>query len=254
MEHFVKVTSKKLTYIGYLGLLGLVLDNPLLYLLFIFFMFGFIEPFCHNDMRIFFQSIQQIWGMCYTPTVYMFRLPSKENYTCKRDYILPFIGKWTVVNGGVDKELSHSCGVLPQRYAYDFIVTDDEGNFLTGDKASLQSYYCYGKDIVAPADGEVIKVCNHHKDSRVDGVNVYCDAPDIAGNCIIIRHSKREYSMIAHIMQNSINVNEGDTVKQGEIIAKCGNSGNSSMPHIHLQVQSGKIFFCPPGYRLHLVA
>ena len=39
----------------------------------------------------------------------------------------------------------------------------------------------------------------------------------------------------------------GDTVKQGEVIAKCGNSGNTSMPHIHFQLQSGKNAFLSAG-------
>lgn len=251
MERFIVATSKKLKYLGYLGLLGIVFDNPLLYLFFIFWwcgaIKGFAEAFRDNEMRIFLQSLYQIWGMCYTPIVHKFRLPSKKNYNCTGNYILPFTGKWTVVNGGVDKALSHSWGILPQRYAYDFIISDDEGKFTTGDKSLLESYYCYGKAIVAAADGKVVKVCNHHRDSRVDGENVYCDATDIAGNCIVIKHNEYEFSMIAHIKPNSITVNVGDAVKQGEVIAKCGNSGNTSMPHIHFQLQSGENIFLAAG-------
>jgi murein DD-endopeptidase MepM/ murein hydrolase activator NlpD len=53
--------------------------------------------------------------------------------------------------------------------------------------------------------------------------------------------------MIAHLMPNSVTVNIGDTVKQGEVIAKCGNSGNTSMPHIHFQLQSSKDIFLSAG-------
>jgi murein DD-endopeptidase MepM/ murein hydrolase activator NlpD len=174
-------------------------------------------------------------------------LPSKENFICKVDYILPFLERWTVVNGGVGKELSHSWGIPTQRYAYDFFILDNEGKSNTGNKKVLASYYCYGKSIIAPADGVVVNLNNKHNDSRVDGKKVYCDAWDIRGNFIVIKHNDKEYSSIAHIMQNSFMVNIGDKVRQGEIIAKCGNSGNTSEPHIHFQLQTGKSFFLSAG-------
>lgn len=57
-----------------------------------------------------------------------------------------------------------------------------------------------------------------------------------AGNYVILEHSNKEYSLLAHFKQHSIMVNEGDIVKQGQNIGLCGNSGNSSEPHIHFQV------------------
>jgi len=160
---------------------------------------------------------------------------------------LPFTGKWTVVNGGVNKELSHSWSLLPQRYAYDFIIVDDEGKSSSGDKKSVHSYYCYGKDIVSPGDGVVVGITDKYKDSYVDGKNAYCDASRIEGNSIVIKHNDYEYSVIAHIMRGSFKVKTGDIVKQGEFLAKCGNTGNSSEPHIHFQLQAGKNFFLSAG-------
>ena len=261
MKSIITVTSKlkHLWWLGFIGFARLIVDAPHLRLFHFFFLFGlagFIEAFAGGsskdagasaDWGIFAQSMKQIWGMVYTPVANKFRLPSKENYTCKSDYILPFTGKWVVVNGGADKPLSHSWGIYPQRYAYDFIIMDDNGNYCEGDKAALESYFCYGKDIIAPADGVVIAAANHHKDSRVDGENVYCDAPDISGNHIIIKHNEHEYSMIAHLAPNSVTVSIGENVKQGQAIAKCGNSGNTSMPHIHFQLQTGENAFLAAG-------
>jgi len=175
-----------------------------------------------------------------------FKLPSKENYVLKGNYILPFTGKWTVVNGGLTKKLSHSWGIVPQRYAYDFIIVDDEGKSSSGDRRSLNSY-CYDKDIIAPADGKVVALRDRYKDSFVDGKNAYCDASHIAGNYIVIKHNDSEYSTIAHFIPGSLKVKKGDVVKQGQVIGKCGNSGNSSEPHIHFQLQSGKSFFLSAG-------
>jgi len=189
----------------------------------------------------------QMIGMVVPHFQYKFKLPSKENYVLKGDYILPFTGKWTVVNGGLTKKLSHSWSIPAQRYAYDFIIVDDEGKSSSGDKRSLSSYYCYDQDIIAPADGEVVALYDKYKDTFVDGVLAHCDSSHIAGNYIVIKHHDSEYSAIAHLVPHSIKVKKGDTVKQGQVIAKCGNSGNSSEPHIHFQLQTGKSFYMSAG-------
>lgn len=46
--------------------------------------------------------------------------------------------------------------MLPQRFAYDYAIVDDKGESCFGDKKDLCSYYCYGKNILAPADGVVV--------------------------------------------------------------------------------------------------
>ena len=195
----------------------------------------------------------QVFGSLAAMIAYGFKLPSAENYACKVDYILPFEGKWTVFNGGVDKEHSHSWGIVAQRYAYDFIIMNDEGKSFRGDNKSLQSYYCYGKNLLAPADGTVVKVSGNHKDSRVTGTKVFCDTWDIRGNFIVIKHAEKEYSVLAHLIPNSITVQVGDRVHQGQVIGKCGNSGNTSEPHLHFQLQSGKSFFASAGLPISFV-
>jgi len=195
----------------------------------------------------------QIFGSWFAKIKYGSNLPSAENYDCKVDYILPFEGKWTTFNGGVDKALSHSWGILPQRYAYDFIIMNDEGKSFEGDNTRLDSYYCYGENIIAPADGTVVQVSGNHKDSRVTGTKVYCDTWDIRGNFIVIQHAEQEFSLSAHLIPGSITVRKGDQVKRGEVIAKCGNSGNTSEPHLHFQLQSGKSFFASAGLPISFV-
>ena len=46
----------------------------------------------------------------------------------------------------------------------------------------------------------------------------------VLGNYIVIKHAENEYSLIAHLQQYSIIVNEGQNVKYGDIIGKVGNS------------------------------
>lgn len=94
------------------------------------------------------------------------------------------------------------------------------------------------------ADGVVISIKNNFPDCRIvnDG-QPDPDTPDIGGNRIIIRHSKNEYSAICHLMPKSVNVKKGQAVKRGDVIAKCGNSGNTTEPHIHFQIQNTPRFY-----------
>jgi len=239
----ITVACKVMWLLFAVGIIGIIIGNSYME----WFRFAPFLMFLKTPVSTLFQAIYQLIGMAVTPIMYKFKLPSKENYTLKGDYILPFDGKWTVVNGGVHKKISHSWGILPQRYAYDFIIVDDDGKSFSGDRKSVHNYYCYGKDIIAPADGVVEKLYNKHNDSIIDGKGVYCNAARIQGNYIIIRHNDCEYSVIAHIMRGSISVKTGDMVRQGEIIAKCGNTGNSSEPHIHFQLQAGRNFFLSAG-------
>ena len=56
------------------------------------------------------------------------------------------------------------------------------------------------------------------------------------GNHIVIMHGPMEYSLYCHLLPNSILVKKGDIVKQGQKIAKLGDTGNSSEPHLHFQL------------------
>lgn len=234
--------SDKLVWLFLLGILGRVTNNDSLLWFSLFSLLIFLKM----PLPVLIQSVCQIAGDLIVTIKYGSRLPKKESYDLKNKYILPFSGKWTVVNGGVDKALLHG-GNASQRFAYDFIILDDEGKSFLGDERSVGSYYCYGKDVLAPADGTVVHLRDNHRDSYVDGKKAYCDAGTLVGNVIVIRHDGDEHSLIAHLMPRSAVVRAGDKVKQGDIVAKCGNSGNTSQPHIHFQLQKGRSFFLSPG-------
>ena len=59
------------------------------------------------------------------------------------------------------------------------------------------------------------------------------------GNALRIRHAGRFSSWYFHLQMNSVVVRVGDVVTQGQIIAKSDNTGRTSGPHLHFQVQSG---------------
>lgn len=201
------------------------------------------------NLRFLYQNILQIAGLIYATIKYNENnISSVSDYTPETKYSLPFKGKWYVVNGGITQDTSHSWDIFPQRFAYDFVIIDEQGNSYSGNKEDLHSYYCYGKDILAPADGKVIAIKNGFPDCRIMS-NGQPDpsTPDIGGNRIIIQHSPTEYSAICHLLPNSITVQKGQTVKRGEVIAKCGNSGNTTEPHVHFQIQNTSHFYSSIG-------
>lgn len=194
------------------------------------------------------QSLKQMWGMIVLEYKYQGKLPNPENYHSSIKYSLPFYGKWVVLNGGITERLSHSWDIPTQRYAYDFVVLDDAGSSFYGEETEVKSFYCYGKNILAPADGIIVEVGTGTPNSRITkNRDVSCSARDMRGNYILIRHADHEYSLLAHLKPDSILVTVGQTVKRGEKVAECGNSGNTTEPHLHFQVQMGTSFYSSPG-------
>lgn len=59
------------------------------------------------------------------------------------------------------------------------------------------------------------------------------------GNHVMIEHQDGNYTVYAHLYEDSITVKEGDSVIAGEVIAKVGNTGNSTGPHLHFEVRVG---------------
>jgi murein DD-endopeptidase MepM/ murein hydrolase activator NlpD len=42
---------------------------------------------------------------------------------------------------------------------------------------------------------------------------------------------------VAHLLRGSVTVNAGELIKTGQAIAKIGNSGNTSEPHLHIHAR-----------------
>lgn len=174
---------------------------------------------------------------------YFGRLPDDVDRPDAPAYRLPFDGTWTVLNGGITRNNSHSWGVFAQRYAYDFVVTDEEGKTHDGDESDLEAYYCFDRRVKAPAAGTVIATKNEHRDYPRPGGWLDPFQRDLRGNFVIIDHGN-EYSVLAHLRQGSVTVRQGDHVAAGQVIGTCGNSGNTTEPHLHFHVQDRpKLFF-----------
>jgi hypothetical protein len=147
---------------------------------------------------------------------------------------LPFDGEFFVVWGGRTVEQNYHAVHANQRFAYDLLVMRD-GATRTGDGSRNEDYHCFGQPIVAPADGRVILAV----DGVADNVPGQMNAPQVAGNHVIVDHGTGEFSMLAHLRSGSVAVRADDRVARGQRLGECGNSGNSSEPHLHYQLQDG---------------
>jgi hypothetical protein len=151
----------------------------------------------------------------------------------KTDLILPFNGTWNVTNGGRSPETNNHCNTekSPKSmfFAYDFRLE----HIGTGEK--LEDYEVFGKDVISPANGKVIQVIN----GAIDVLPGERDRGNGIGNAIIIDFENGEFGVICHLKHDSIRVSVGNNIKQGQIIGLCGNTGNTTEPHIHFQLQDG---------------
>ena len=147
---------------------------------------------------------------------------------------LPFKGEWSVTWGGDTKEQNYHVESVAQKNAFDILIKDEQGSTHKGSGEFNEDYYAFGKELYAPCDGEVVLVVDGVKDNIPGVLNpIY-----IPGNTVIIKAATGEYAFFAHFKQHSIVVKQGQKVTTGALLGFCGNSGNSSEPHLHFHLQN----------------
>ena len=139
---------------------------------------------------------------------------------------LPFSGVWGVIQGaGTGTHVGYAT------YALDFVPavpTGRGGARLPPRGAPLTRFPCFGRPVLAPADGTVVRAARGARDwpAHVKGRD--------EGNFVIIQHAAREYSELRHLRAGSVRVAVGQRVRRGDVVGACGNSGNAGTPHVHL--------------------
>lgn len=166
--------------------------------------------------------------------------PETDQKKAKTVFAPPFRNDWYVFWGGLNPLINYHYTVDEERYAYDIFQVKD-GYTYKGDPKKNESYYAFGQDILAAADGTIVTVVNDIADNEPGIENN--EKSEILGNRVIIDHGNNEFSYYAHLQKGSVNVKVGDKVKTGDLLGKCGNSGGSSEAHLHFQVSEGPDFF-----------
>ncbi|NUL46919.1 M23 family metallopeptidase [Cellulosimicrobium funkei] len=165
----------------------------------------------------------------------------------------PVRGRWVAFNSPGSRVPSHRVRAHGQRYAVDVLREDagapgTRGRTLLG--RSPEDYPSFGTPVVAMAAGTVVHVSDHLRDHRardawpgliwmltLEGFfRLLGGAPAILGNRVIIRHDDSTFSAYAHLRRSSATVRAGDRVAAGQTLGQVGNTGNSSEPHLHVQL------------------
>ena len=103
---------------------------------------------------------------------------------------------------------------------------DDDGK-------KVEQYYGFGEDVLAVADGTVVSVHDGMPDQTPFVFMVPKSKSDYGVNNLMLELAPSVFAWYAHLRQDSITVKVGDAVKAGSPIAKLGNTGPSSGPHLH---------------------
>jgi hypothetical protein len=195
------------------------------------------------DITVWLDEKDRVTGLLFLPHKPSIPVPDRN----QTELSLPFRGRWLVVWGGDTKELNQHHDVPNQRFAFDFLGVDEHGKTRKGEAHVNEDYFAYGREILSPADGTVTDVITGVRDNVPGSMNPY----SALGSAVFIQHREHEVSVLAHLKSGSIKVKVGDEVKIGQVIALCGNSGNSSEPHLHYHLQNTPIIQDATGIKCY---
>jgi hypothetical protein len=173
---------------------------------------------------------------------------------------MPFDGLWTVQNSPARRVPSHGTHLFGGTYAIDFVGVDDRHRTATRrdwrtwlGTEPPERFVSFGRPILAPAHGVVVHTHDGETDHEArrsqialvpyalgQAARARAGVPSIAGNHVVLAlGGDGPFVVLAHLQAGSIHVATGDRVTTGQSLAACGNSGNSTQPHLHLQAMDG---------------
>lgn len=166
----------------------------------------------------------------------------------------PSQGTWTAGRSPATRVPSHGTHEFAQTWAIDLVHTPDDrpSPAFGGIRRSMapEEFPSFGMPVYAGGAGQVVAVRDDAPDHRSRNswsllplfaiewlVRGILGARFIFGNVVVIHLDAGGYQVVAHLQRGSAVVAVGQSVAAGERIAACGNSGNSTEPHLHLQLQ-----------------
>ncbi|MYS37506.1 peptidase M23-like protein [Streptomyces sp. KhCrAH-43] len=171
----------------------------------------------------------------------------------------PVTGRWSAVNSPADKVPSHGTHSLAQTYAIDIVAEPEEGParpapvWFRPVARRNRDYPAFGAPLYAVAGGTVVHAEDGQRDhlsrSSLAGVLYFWlvegigrtlgGSRRVVGNHIVLDLGDGTYALYAHVQRGSPRVRPGDEVGAGQLLGLCGNSGNSTEPHVHFQLMDG---------------
>ncbi|MBS1904216.1 MAG: M23 family metallopeptidase [Bacteroidetes bacterium] len=151
---------------------------------------------------------------------------------------LPFEGQWHVIWGGDTPEQNRMhLQSNSQKNAFDVNIVDSTGRSYKTTGRTNDDYFAFGRPILAPCDAVVVEAVDGVRDNPPGATNYLHPG----GNTVVLQTTNGEYIYLTHLRQYSLMVTEGDEVRRGQLVASCGNSGNSSEPQLHMNLQNSDL-------------
>jgi peptidase M23-like protein len=167
----------------------------------------------------------------------------------------PLRGECVAINTPAQRVPSHGTDYFGQRYAYDFVQMDERGRFQRNGLARhllrtlpVTEFYCWEQRVYSAFAGRVVSVGDWWPDRM--RVNAFAElwrarfkAKDVEGsdfrpllgNFVMIEGAPG-VAVYAHLRSGSVSCQVGRDVAAGAQIGVIGNSGNSTMPHLHFHL------------------
>ena len=182
---------------------------------------------------------------------------------------LPFRGTWRAELSPARRVPSHGTDLFATTYGIDFVAVRGRRSATTRDWRTLLAterpdrFFAFGQPVLAPAGGRVVRVHEGEVDhaarrsqlalasyALTQAKRARGGAGALAGNHVIIQRDHGGYVVLAHLLSGSTRVEEGEGVEVGQEVGRCGNSGNSTQPHVHVQVMDSPDPFTARGLPL----
>lgn len=169
------------------------------------------------------------------------------------DLAYPFKGRWLTQNSPANAVPSHGTAQLASSFAIDFVPVDQAGRTAPMRFGSLlrpepaERFPGFGRTILAPVCGVVVAAHGAEPDHRafrglpsvgyalLQGRRAAAGWMALAGNHLLIETNDGQVVAMCHLQRGSLQVQPGQHVRVGEELGRCGNSGNSTEPHLHVQ-------------------
>jgi Peptidase family M23 len=168
----------------------------------------------------------------------------------------PVAGEWVALNTPAERVPSHGTNFFGQRYAFDFAQLNAAktgfslrplwAQFVA--RVDVEQFVAWNQDVFAAFPGEVMAAEDGYPDRRrvnslweVVRANLLHKRPDprdlrtLLGNHVLVE-GEAGVALYAHLKKGSISVAKGEKANVRQRLGAVGNSGNSTMPHLHFQV------------------
>jgi murein DD-endopeptidase len=133
---------------------------------------------------------------------------------------------------------------IPARFAIDFVKLPEEGFLVRKPTVPPDDWNGLGSEVLAVADGTIAAAMDDTPDSTPQPVSL----ENASGNYVVIDIGGGRFVFYEHLQSGSVMVQTGQRVRRGQVIARLGSSGSTSIgPHLHLHLADSASLLAAEG-------